>query len=152
MKGSLSSFKQLLSVFTLAFAVLFGASAISAATTWTGPTASPPNANVPAPINVGSGTQSKSGALGASLLYSSSGLWLTAPNSYLNFNVVSTNPNTIGNTGYGIRDNNGTLEFKNDAGSWSSIQATIFNMNGGTWSVSGNNIYNLNSGNVGVGT
>jgi hypothetical protein len=34
---------------------------------------------------------------------------------YLNFNTIS------GESGYGIRDNNGTIEYKNSGGSWTSI-------------------------------
>ena len=69
---------------------------------WTGPTSSPPNGNADAPINVGTTAQFKNGNIG---LY---GNLLLAANggSYLNFGATS------GSDGYGIRDNNGTLEFK----------------------------------------
>jgi hypothetical protein len=36
-------------------------------------------------------------------------------NKYLNFGILS------GTTGYGIRDNSGTMEFKNNAGSWAGF-------------------------------
>lgn len=41
--------------------------------------------------------------------------------TYLNFGA------TPGETGYGIRDNAGTMEFKNSGGSWSSLAAAIQN-------------------------
>ena len=68
--------------------------------------------------------------------------------AYLNFGDIS------GSAGYGIRDNAGLLEFKNSGGSWSSIQATVFNLVGGagSWAASDNNIYSSNTGNVGIGT
>ena len=73
---------------------------------WTGPISSPPNGNVDAPINVGTTAQFKNGNIG---LY---GNILLAANggSYLNFGSTS------GSGGYGIRDNNGTLEFKSTGG------------------------------------
>lgn len=116
------------------------ASAIAIA--WTGPTASPPDGNITAPVNVGSTGQSKSGSLGVGYLASGSEISLVGSSRYLNFGA------TIGETGYGIRDNAGTLEFKNSGGSWATFTG------GGTltWLQSGNNIYNLNTGNVGVGT
>ena len=64
---------------------------------------------------------------------------------YLNFGTVWDA------SGYGIRDNAGTLEFKNDGGSWASIQSVV-NSIAGMWVTSGNNIYNTNTGNVGIGT
>jgi hypothetical protein len=73
---------------------------------WTGPTSSPPNGNADAPVNVGTTAQFKNGNLGlwGNLLLSANG------GSYLNFGATS------GSTGYGIRDNNGTLEFKSTGG------------------------------------
>ena len=87
---------------------------------WTGPTSSPPNGNVDAPINVGATTQFKNGNIG---LY---GNILLAANggSYLNFGSTS------GSSGYGIRDNNGTLEFKNTGGSWTNLTNTVTNVLG----------------------
>src|ERR1700686_3162669 len=69
---------------------------------WTGPTSAPPNGNADAPINVGPTAQFKNGNIG---LY---GNILLAANggSYLNFGATS------GSTGYGIRDNNGTLKVR----------------------------------------
>src|ERR1700674_129068 len=102
---------------------------------WTGPTSAPPNGNADAPINVGNVTQFKNGNLG---------LWgniLLAANggSYLNFGA------TPGPTGYGIRDYNGTLEFKSTGGGWNNLSNTIGNyltLNGISFS----------NGNVGINT
>jgi hypothetical protein len=121
------------------------------ASAWTGPTQSPPNGNVAAPINVGTTDQVKNGGLGVnSLAVFGNSLFggSTGSNAYLNFGA------TGGTNGYGIRDNAGLLEFKNSGGSWESIQATVFNLVGGTgsWTASGNNVYNTNTGNVGIGT
>lgn len=40
---------------------------------------------------------------------------INGTNKYLNFNTVS------GSTGYGFRDNNGSMEFKNSGGSWAAF-------------------------------
>lgn len=40
---------------------------------------------------------------------------INGTNKYLNFNLIS------GSTGYGIRDNGGTMQFKNSAGSWTDF-------------------------------
>ena len=42
-------------------------------------------------------------------------LLISGTNRYLNFNT------TVGETGYGIRDNGGTIQVKNSAGAWSNI-------------------------------
>lgn len=109
---------------------------------WTGPTQSPPNGNIAAPVNVGSFGVNALAVFGNSLFGGSTG-----SNAYLNFGA------TGGTNGYGIRDNNGLLEFKNRGGSWASIQSTVFNLVGGSasWTSSGNNISNTNTGNVGIG-
>lgn len=91
-----------------------GTISIGIAYAWSEPTAAPPGNNVAAPINVGSTDQVKNGGLGVnslavfgnSLLGGSAG-----SNAYLNFGATS------GSSGYGIRDNAGTLEFKSDGGS-----------------------------------
>lgn len=54
------SFNQLFVILFVLFAILIGASYLFA---WTGPTATAPNGNVSAPINVGSSSQVKSGGL-----------------------------------------------------------------------------------------
>jgi hypothetical protein len=92
---------------------------------WTGPQNSPPNCvsgqtGCDAPINVGTTAQFKNGNIG---LY---GNILLAANggSYLNFGAIS------GSTGYGIRDNNGTLEFKSTGGTWNNLTNTVTNVLG----------------------
>lgn len=50
--------------------------------------------------------------------------------TYLNFSN-SGSPLTQ-SSGYGIRDNNGTIEFKNSGGSWASVQSIVNNLCGGT--------------------
>lgn len=61
---------------------------------------------------------------------------------YLNFGSATT-----GSTGYGIRDNSGTMEYKNTGGSWTALGS------GGSsqWTTSGSNIY-YTTGNVSIGT
>jgi hypothetical protein len=90
------------------------------AAAWTGPTSAPPNGNVDAPLNVGSVTQFKNGNLGlwGNLLLATNG------GSYLNFGA------TPGPTGYGIRDYNGTLEFKSTGGIWTNLTTTVTNVLG----------------------
>ena len=117
---------------------------------WSGPTAAPPDDNVAAPINVGSTDQVKNGGLGInSLAVFGNSLFggSAGSNAYLNFG------DTSGSSGYGIRDNVGTLEFKNEGGSWDSMQTIVYNLVGGTspWETSGNDIYNTNTGRVGIG-
>ncbi|MEK7601050.1 MAG: hypothetical protein AAB480_00770 [Patescibacteria group bacterium] len=113
---------------------------------WTGPTATAPNGNVPAPVNVGSSDQVKNAGLGVNYLAVFGNILLSGVGNYLNFG------STAGTSGYGIRDNAGVLEFKNSGGTWATIQSTIYNLGGGGWTTSGNNIYNANTGNVGIGT
>ena len=125
---------------------------------WSEPTAAPPDGNVAAPINVGSIAQVKNGGLGVNTLTVFGNSLFggsTGSNAYLNFGTTS------GEGGYGIRDNNGTIEFKDKDGNWSSIQNTLYTLCGGDcgggsgsggWAISGNDIYNSNSGKVGIGT
>lgn len=49
---------------------------------------------------------------------------INGTSKYLNFNTV------VGSTGYGIRDNGGTMQFKNSGGSWTDIGSGA---GGGTW-------------------
>ena len=94
---------------------------------WTGPTATPPGNNVDAPINVGTTDQVKNGGLGVNALTVFGNSLFggsTGSNAYLNFGA------TAGEPGYGIRDNDGTLEFKNLNGSWASLQSTIYTLVG----------------------
>ncbi len=113
---------------------------------WTGPSAAAPSGNVAAPVNVGTTNQVKDASLGVNGLAVFGNSILQA-SSYLNWGTTS------GSSGYGIRDNAGTLEFKNSGGSWASIQSTVSTLCGGTcgsqWATSGSAIYYI--GQVGVG-
>ena len=96
---------------------------------WTGPTQAPPDGNVPAPINVGTTGQVKNGGLGVdTLTVFGNSLFggSTGSNAYLNFGA------DLGEPGYGIRDKDGTLEFKNYGGSWQSIQDILWTLCGGS--------------------
>lgn len=121
-----------------------------AAAQWNNPTGTPPNNNAATPINVSATAQAKAGGLDVNSLLEASSLFVDGDSilgglgagnfRYLNFG------STAGTSGYGIRNNNGTMEFKNSGGSWTSFAA------GGSlpWLVSGNNIYNTNTANVGI--
>src|SRR3954468_21431386 len=96
---------------------------------WTGPTASAPNNNVAAPINVGNVDQVKNANLGVNnisvfgnALLSGLGVGV---GRYLNFDYTTLGTGGTGSAGYGIRDNAGTLEFKNSGGTWQSLQTAI---------------------------
>ena len=86
---------------------------------WTEPTADAPGDNVAAPVNTGPLEQLKSGVLGVDGLAVFGNTVLAGPDSYMNFGATS------GTTGYGIRDNAGTLEFKNSGGVWASLTTAI---------------------------
>lgn len=92
---------------------------------WSGPGAgvTPPDGNVSAPVNVGTSAQIKNGALGVNSLavYGNTLLGGSAgSNAYLNFGA------TAGGTGYGFRDNNGTMEYRDAAASgWSSFTGLV---------------------------
>ena len=47
--------------------------------------------------------------------FQTSGLLLAGTSRYINFDT------TVGTSGYGLRDNGGTMEFKNSAGSWTAF-------------------------------
>ena len=105
-KLAATKYNQHMRLVAIALGFIFGAMlSTSFALAWTGPTGSPPSNNASAPINVSSTGQVKAGNLGVT--------------GYLNFG------STLGTSGYGIWDNNGTLEFKNSGGSWASIQSTV---------------------------
>lgn len=85
---------------------------------WTGPASAPPNSNVAAPINVGSTDQVKNAGLALNSLAVFGNQILSGSSRYLNFGT------TAGASGYGIRDNAGTMEFKNSNGQWRSLLAS----------------------------
>ncbi|MBI4088458.1 hypothetical protein HY418_03735 [Candidatus Kaiserbacteria bacterium] len=106
---------------TLALGFLLGAIvfiATSLVLAWTGPTSAPPNGNVSAPINVGTTDQVKDAGLALNRLAVFGNAILSGASRYLNFGATS------GSSGYGIRDNNGTMEFKNNNGAWQAIATT----------------------------
>lgn len=111
-----SSALRYLSVIALAVALLFLAQIVSS---WSGPTANPPENNVDAPLNVGPVDQIKDAALGVNAL-AVFGNALLQHDAYLNWGTEA------GESGYGIRDNAGTLEFKNQGAAWESLQSLIF--------------------------
>ena len=109
-------------------ALVFGLALPSLALAWTAPTSTPPNGDTNAPVNVGGVMQLKNGTLGVNGLGVFGNTILAGTNgdgtnngvnSYLNFGA------TAGQSGYGIRDNNGTLEFRNSSGSWGSLNRQI---------------------------
>lgn len=80
---------------------------------WTGPTSPPPSGNVAAPLNVSSTDQIKEAGLGLDALAVFGNAILSGASRYLNFG------DSAGESGYGIRYNAGTMEFKNSTGNWS---------------------------------
>jgi hypothetical protein len=101
--------------FILGSVVFIGASIVLA---WTGPAAAPPSGNVDAPINVGTTDQIKNAGLGVNSLAVFGNAILSGTSRYLNFG------DSAGESGYGIRDNAGTMEFKDNEGSWSRFLAS----------------------------
>lgn len=118
------------SAFAIVLAFLFLAGIVYS---WTDPTAPPPNNNVAAPINVGSTDQTKDAALGVNGLAVFGNTLLSGSSRYLNWG------STAGSSGYGLRDNGGTIEVKNSGGNWISLAGGL------GWTASGNNLYNTNS-------
>jgi hypothetical protein len=118
---------------------------------WTGPTASPPNNNVSAPINVSGTSQVKNGDLGVNNFSAFGNELLSGlgvgTGRHLNFDYTAGGTSGTGDAGYGIRDNAGTIEFKNLGGAWTAMGAGA-----SLWAATGGNIHNSNAGNVGVGT
>lgn len=95
---------------------------------WTSPASAPPNGNVASPVNVGVIDQIKSAGLGINSLAVYGNAILNGASRYLNFGT------TAGANGYGIRDNAGSLEFKDSGGTWQTMQTIITNyfVNGNT--------------------
>jgi len=83
---------------------------------WAGPTSAPPSGNVSAPINVGTTDQIKNASLGINALAVFGNTILSGTSRYLNFGTIPDEEPP--SSGYGIRDNAGTMEFKNTGGSW----------------------------------
>jgi hypothetical protein len=102
--------------FALGAIVFIGASIVIA---WTGPSSAPPDGNVDAPLNVGTTDQIKNGGLGVNALAVFGNAIVSGVSRYLNFGT------TVGTAGYGIRDNNGIMEFKDSGGAWQSATSTI---------------------------
>ena len=114
---------------------------------WSEPSQAPTGGNPDPPINTGSSNQIKNGGLsvagfsvfGSTALNGNTYLKTGVTGSiyrYLNFGAdYDVNGDviagTIGESGYGIRDKDGTLEFKNLGGSWQSIQAILWELCGG---------------------
>lgn len=114
MQQRTSSIVKLSFVLALLLATLFSVSLLSA---WTAPTATAPGGNTVPPINIGNLDQVKNGGLsldalvvfGNALVAGSGGV------SYVNFGSGA------GSSGYGFRNNNGTMQFKNQNGEWKDI-------------------------------
>jgi len=130
--------------FVSLLALIFVLVGIAFVQAWTGPTAAPPSSNVSAPLNVGTTDQVKNAGLGINSLAVFGNAILSGVSRYLNFGTIA------GSTGYGLRDNAGTLQFKNSGGSWAAF-ATTTSSGSSQWTTSGSSIY-YNGGNVGIGT
>jgi len=117
---------------------------------WTEPGTTPPGGNVPAPLNVGSIAQTKTGSLSFPIFYDSD-------NTTYYVNPAGTTV-LAGNVGIGTTGPNYKLDVQGGqinasgglciAGTCKTAWDTVTNY----WTASGNNIYNNNSGNVGIGT
>lgn len=94
-------------------AILF--TGLSVAIAWTGPTVAPPNGNVASPINTGTTNQVKNAGLSVNSLAVFGNAILSGASRYLNFGTI------VGSTGYGFRDNAGTMQLKNSGGAWVNI-------------------------------
>ena len=117
--------------FFVVSALLFTSAVANA---WSEPTGNPTTGDVDAPINVGPVNQVKDGGIGVNSLavFGNSIFGGSAgSNAYLNFGGTS------GVNGYGIRDNSGIIEFKNDGGDWASLQQTLYDLCGGDCSGGG---------------
>ena len=118
---SISALTFTLTGFALGAAFFIAASLVLA---WTGPTSAPPNGNVSAPLNVGTVDQVKDAGLALNALAVFGNAIISTVSGYLNFGATS------GSNGYGIRDNAGTMEFKNSGGSWNNLSNSVLNVLG----------------------
>lgn len=106
------SVQKMTGILALLLVVLFSVSALSA---WTGPTNAAPSGNTPKPINVGSEDQVKDAGISVDALAVFGNMILSGTANYLNFGT------TAGESGFGFRNNNGTMQFKNQSGNWIDI-------------------------------
>lgn len=106
-------------VFSLSFIAFCGLFAVSPLSAWVGPTQPPPNGNVPAPVNVGTMSQIKDGSLGLKSLavFGHTLFFSGGAITYTNYGSTS------GGGGYGIRDNNGVMEYRDRGGMWTSFSS-----------------------------
>lgn len=112
--------------YPIAIVTILFAGSIGLASAWTGPSYAPPNNNVSAPVNVGTTAQVKNGGLSVNSLAVFGNSILSGSSLYLNFGV------TAGTSGYGIRDNGGTMEFKNSTGAWAAMSTSSTAVSGTT--------------------
>ncbi len=144
--------RQTIITIIICLAILAGVNLVYA---WTGPTQAPPDGNVPAPINVGSSSQYKSGALGIGGLLQAPQIQLTTGAGA--GKVLTSNASGLASWQTGgasgvsqiIAGTNITISPTTGTG------AVTINSTGGAsgyWALSGANIYNTNTGNVGIGT
>jgi len=112
MAGMVPVLMRSLTIFILAAALFMTASVLVA---WTGPTQTPPNGNVNPPVNVGDTDQVKNAGLSVNALAVFGNMIMNGASRYLNFGT------TVGSAGYGIRDNAGTMQFRNSSGTWSNF-------------------------------
>lgn len=104
------SFGQLVLILSLLFAGLFSVSLLSA---WNGPSGAPPTGNIPAPLTVLSTAQVKDGGISLDALGVFGNAILSGSDvSYINFGSAA------GEAGYGLRNNNGVMQFKHEGGQW----------------------------------
>lgn len=109
---------------------------------WTSPNQAPPDGNVPAPINVGTAAQVKNGALSVNRFMVNEHMMVVGPvgatQRFLNFN------STLGFSGYGFRDRDGVMEYKNAGQDWRPIQSSRRHIREATaesWWMGGNGLY-----------
>lgn len=112
MHRSALSIEKLAGFVALLLVILFSVNLLSA---WSGPAQAPPSGNTPQPIHVGSVDQVKDGGLSVDALAVFGNMILAGTTNYLNFGT------TAGESGYGFRNNNGTMQFKNQSGNWIDI-------------------------------
>lgn len=116
MRPAISALTFTLTGFALGAAFFIATSIVLA---WTGPPSAPPSGNVSAPINVGTVDQVKNAGLGINALAVFGNAILSGTSRYLNFGTIPDEQPP--SSGYGIRDNAGTMELKNSGGGWASL-------------------------------